>query len=274
MRYNFIKFIILAVLMLSSGQAQAQDQVQSFEGINLEGYTDEGKKSWDVSGDKADMMGDTIKLENVNANHFGDQHVNLTAKTGEIDKSTGAVELKTDVVITTEEGQQLKTESLRWEKEKDLVSTDDAVTLTDKSMKATGTGLTAQPGLKMAQMNKNVTVEVQTEPDQPLGKVVTVTCDGPVEIDQMNNLAVFHGNVVAHQDDRILKSDKMEIHLDPETKKVEQTVCLGNVVIIQGENTTHSDKAVFHVATQKLILSGKPKLIMITNDEDGIVSFR
>ena len=132
-----------------------QDVVQQFQGFNLSGYSEDGKKSWDVKGDTADILGDTVAITNVDANQYGEYMVNIKAKQGVIDKTTGDINLKRDVVITADNGTQLKTDTLQWQKEKDLVSTEDVVVLTDKGMVATGTGLTAKPQLQIAQLFPN-----------------------------------------------------------------------------------------------------------------------
>ncbi len=257
---------VLGVLVLAlAGQGLAQEPGQQFEGFNLEGYTDGGERDWNVTGDTADIQGETISITNVDANKFGDQEMNLKAQRGIVDKATGNIHLNKDVVITAKTGEQLKTDSLDWQKDADLVSTEDEVVLTGEGMQATGKGLTAKPGLRKAQLNQDVSVTMNTEPEKKeKGRRVTITSDGPMEIDQANNLAVFKDNVVAVQEDQTLKSDKMEIYIDPDTKKVNQIVCVGNVSIQQGENITYSQRAVFRPEEQKLILTGRPKLIMET----------
>lgn len=251
----------------------AQEIGQQMEGFNLEGYKEGGAKAWDVKGKTADIVGDTIAITNVDANNYGDQTVNLKAETGVIDKATGNVELKTDVVITSETGSQLKTDTLNLDKQKDLVSTSDPVTITDKNMTATGTGLTARPGMETAQMEKDVNVKVQVEPDKDPNKIVTITCDGPMTIEEKKSMATFNDNVVAVQDDRTLKADKVEIYFDTDKKKIKELICIGHVQIIQGENKTFAERAVYNADDQKIVLSGQPKLILITTENGGLAGF-
>ena len=257
------------------GPGIAEEVSQKLDKFNLQGYADNGDKAWDVNGDHANIEGNNIDITNVDANRFGDQDINLKAKKGTIDKTSGKIHLEKDVVITSESGSTLKTDSLDWEKEKDLVSTDDLVVITDKGMEAVGKGLTAHPGQQTAQMHNDVTVKVNTEPEKPLdGRIVTVTCDGPMEVDQAKNMAVFNVNVVAVQSDRTLKADRMELYFDPTTKQIKQTICIGHVIIVQGENETYADKAVYDGPSQKLTLTGRPKLIMLTEGEGSIGSFK
>ena len=269
-RQNLTLFLCFLFVSPSWGQ---MDAVQQFEGFNLQGYTDEGEKSWDVVGDTADIVGDMIEVTNVDANQYGEQEMNLKARKGIIDKVTGDIQLEGNVVITSIAGGKLTTDSLTWQKEQDLVSTEDPVEITNKAFKAEGMGLRARPGLKVAQMNKNVKVKVKTDPGKKESRILTVTCDGPLEIEQLENMATFNKNVVALQEGRTLKADKMVLYLDPETKEIDKLICLGNVAIIQGENETYSRKAVYSADTKKLVLSGRPKLIMVSEDDGGFGNF-
>lgn len=284
MNFLLIVFLMLGqAVFVSAEEAAPKEEAaaestapqQQFEGFNLQGYDDTGEKSWDVNGDTADVMGSTIKINNVNANAYGEQNVNVKAKTGTVDQTSGNMHLEKDVVITTDKGTQLKTESLDWQRNNDLVKTEDLVTITDKDMIAIGTGATAHPNLKEAQLNEDVTVKVkgQSKESGGDGQPVTITCDGPMVVDQIKQMATFHDNVVAIQDGRTLKADKMEIYFDTISKKIRQTICLGNVSIIQGENTTHSEKAVYDSVSQTLTLSGQPKLILMTEGDNPIAAF-
>ena len=264
-----IRKIILTctILLVGSMVLHAEEPAQQFEGFNLEGYSQNGQKSWDVKGETADIMGNLIKLNNIVANAYGDEKMNLTAQNGTIDQGSGKMHLEKDVVITTETGTKMTTDSLDWEREKDLVTTNDPVKLTNKDMTATGTGAIAHPGLKTAQMNEDVTVNVKSDSQTPENEPtkiqnVTITCDGPLEIDQAKQMAIFNKNVVAVQEGRTLKADKIEMYFDMVTNRIKQMVCLGNVEITQGENITYSEKAVYNAGDQKLILSGRPKLIL------------
>ncbi len=262
---------VLAVISLSSVFVYAEESDrQRFEGFNLNGYTDGGKKAWDIKGDTADILGDLIKLTNITANAYGEEKANLTARYGTMDKASGQMHLEKDVVITSASGARMTTDSLDWNREKDLVQTSAPVTLEQKGMTATGTGVTGHPNLKVAQMNEDVTVKINTEPtDEQAGETITVTCDGPLEVEYEKQRAVFNKNVVAINGDRKVTADKIEIFFNAKTKQVSQMICTGNVSIIQGKNTTHSESAVYDAAEKKMTLLGSPKLILYTQKGGG-----
>lgn len=269
---NFLSFsfMILSGVLFFCFSAVAQTETQELEGFNLVGYGEGGAKAWDVKGATATIENNDIKITNVDANAYGDDDMNVTAKKGHIDKEKGNMRLEQDVVLTTETGAKMLTDSLDWQKEKDLVTTKDDVTILRENMKATGKGVTAHPGLSQAQLNQDVVVEYTPDPQQPSGDAITITCDGPMEVDYAAQTAVFHDNVVAVQGDRRLTADTMQIFFDADQKQVKEMICTGHVVITQGENRSTSDKAVYQAAEKKIKLYGRPKLLMYIEDKgDG-----
>ena len=268
--------VILSLVMVTAliVTAHAQEDEQRFQGFNLQGYNDSGEKAWDVEGETADINGTEIQLTNVIANSYGDRSMNVTAAEGMVDQVSGHMKLEKDVVITSDDGSQLMTDYVEWDREEDLVSSDDEVYLKNETFTATGTGLEARPGMKSAQLNKDVTVRVDTTEiaaEEPkTTQYLTVTSDGPMVLDQLLNKARFEVNVVAEQEDQILKADVIEIYFKEGMKDVIEMICIGNVEISQGENKTYAEKATYNAEDQKLTLSGRPKLILETGGDNGI----
>lgn len=278
MKQNTVALWVCCAALIFSGAGSAEESSllpsgtvgQQFEGFNLQGYTDGGNKSWDVSGDTANIMGNIIRLTNIDANMYGETPSNLKAQKWVLDKESGNIHLEKDVVITSDTGDRMNTESLDWNRNKDLVTTKDLVTITNEKLLAIGQGMTAHPNLKVAQLNEDVKVDFKN----PKAKTkeeesITITSDGPLEIDQLKNTAIFNENVVVLQPGRELKADKMEVFFDPAGKRISRIVCTGNVEVTQGENKSFSETAVYTADDKKLILAGRPKLILITNEEGG-----
>lgn len=259
--FLFYSFIGIPIHAEESRQA---DSIQQFAGFDLAGYGQDGKKAWDLKGDTADIFGNTIQLTNIVANAYGEENMNLTAKTGTLDKASGNMHLQKDVIMTTATGGQLITDSLDWQKDKDLVTTNDDVLMSKDGMTATGTGARAHPSLSTAQLNKHVTVNVNTDPHSEAGRIITITSDGPMEVEYEKGKAVFNENVVAIDGDRKLKADQITIFVDTQTNQIKEMVCTGDVSIIQGENTAYAEQATYKAATKTLVLSGRPKLVFYT----------
>lgn len=264
--------LLLIVMVGTTEVVWAGEPGQQFEGFNLQGYTKDGEKAWTVNGNNADILGDKIKISNVDAESYGEEKVYLTAETGTIDQKSSTIHLEKDVVITSERGTRMTTDSLDWNRNEDLVKTKDDVRITDKDMTMTGTGMEAHPAMKTAQIDQDVTVTMDTEPTPEVTSTVTITSDGPMEIDQNKSYAVFEDNVVAVQADQTLKADRMEIYFDEVKKGIKNMICTGHVVIIRGDNQSFADKAVYNGAEKRLTLSGRPKLILVIEGDNAITA--
>ncbi len=269
-------FLILACLLSAPSFAETTPAVagpdvpaQEMEGFNLSGYSEGGSKTWDIKGDKANVNGDQVAVTNVNANSYGDQDLNLKAKKGNIDKTTGNVNLEDNVVITSENGATLKTNTLEWQRSKDLVQTNDKVRIDDNGMTVQGQGMEAHPNLKDAKLKSDVTANILSEgKDKTKDNRIQITSDGPMEIDQESQSAVFTDNVQALElsTGRKLKADRMQVKFDQESRKIKEIVCTGNVEVHQGANITYSDTLVYKADQQRMVLTGKPKLLIDPGD--------
>ncbi|MBF0593684.1 MAG: LPS export ABC transporter periplasmic protein LptC [Candidatus Omnitrophica bacterium] len=273
---GFIFLLAALIVFLSQTRAESAETSQQIEGFNLQGYSDNGTKSWDIKGDKADIVGNSVAVTNVNANSYGQEDMNLTAKRGTIDKVTGDVNLQQDVVITAERGSVMKTDTLDWQRQKDLVKTDDPVTIEDKSMRVQGIGMEAHPSMKDAKLKSDVMADIQAESNAHTNNRIQITSDGPMELDQTSMTAVFTVNVVATEPSsgRQLKADRMVVLFDDQTKKIKQITCTGNVEVQQGNNITHSESLVYRADDQKMILTGRPKLLIDPGDSNASSAFK
>ena len=266
------------------------DSGQQINDFSLSGYGERGKKSWDVSGKTADILNDVIKMDKVVGNMYGVQdNIKLTSDRGEFNKAEGKVHLQDNVVVTTTSGAKLTTDSLDWDRKNEFVSTKDLVNIQKDNMTVVATGATGQTNLKKVALNKDVRLDInqagkdKLAPPDPKNKII-ITCDGPLQIDYEKNLAVFENNVKVERPDSVIYSDRMEVYFitgkksevkDKEGQKaaepmsggkIDKIVALGNVKVVRGENTSFSQKAVYSAVDQKLILSGRPKLVIYSTE--------
>jgi len=256
---------LCAVPVRGDQTTESSPASQQLQGFNLNGYTNTGEKAWDVNGTKADISDTNIQITNVDANYYGSQETNLTADHGTINKTNGDVHLKDNVVITsTDRGTQMFTDHLDWNHNKDLVTTTDPVKILDPQGVVTGQGLSAHPNLRKAQINKHVKAMVHTQPEGELNdQIITITCDGPMQMNQATQYAIFIDHVVAVEPStgRKLYCDKMEVWFNQATKKIKKAVCTGHVKAVQGPNISFADKMTYEGESQILTMVGRPKIV-------------
>ncbi|MGA2774514.1 MAG: LPS export ABC transporter periplasmic protein LptC [Candidatus Omnitrophota bacterium] len=268
------------------------DSGQQINDFSLSGYGEKGKKSWDVSGKSADIFNDVVKMNKVVGNMYGDdENIKLTSERGDFNKAEGKVHLQDNVVITTSSGAKLTTDSLDWDRKAQFVSTKDLVNIQKDGMTLVAIGARGETNLKTVALEKNVRLDIdqQTKGESGLtdekNKII-ITCDGPLEIDYEKNVAVFKNNVKVERPDSVIYSDKMDVFFirSRESKaqdkkeekkssgimsgsKIDRIVARGNVKVTRGQNTSFSDEAVYSAADQKLILSGRPKLVIYSTED-------
>lgn len=287
-------FLILALLTFNAfaQDSQMQESDQQISDFSLTGYAEKGKKSWDISGKSADIFDNIIKLKDVIGNLYGEKEdIKLTADKGDFDKVEGKVHLEQNVVITTSGGAKLTTDSLDWDRKNQLVATQDMVNITKENMVTVAKGAIGEPDLNKITLQKEVKVDIlpankENQAETEKNKII-ITCDGPLEIDYAKNIAIFKNNVLVDTKDNLIYSDIMDVYFVPSDKdtsqalkeapammgaKIQKIVARGNVKITRGENISYSEEAVYTAYDRKIVLTGKPKLV-IYSTEDLSASF-
>ncbi len=258
------------------------DSEQQLNDFSLAGYGDKGKKTWDITGKSADMFTNNIIFKKVTGNFYGEtENVRLTADKGDFNKTEGNVRLEQDVVITTSSGTKLTTDSLDWNRKNNIVSTKDKVNIKRDNMVSTSLGATGQPGLNKVDLEKDVKFEINPDGAKDSknrgnnGEKIVITCDGPLSINYEKNLATFMHNVKVERQESQIYSDKMDVYFTRDSgkgkakagfgtmnSKIDKIIAQGNVKVVQGENISYSNEAVYSARDKKITLSGRPKLVI------------
>lgn len=239
-------------------------------GFTLNNFDDKNNKTWDLSGATLETVGEVIELTEVNANVYGEEdNMNLVADTGTYNRTEGKVHLEDNVVITSESGAKMMTDTLDWFQKQQLVTTEDKVNITRGNLEAEGTGAVAKPDLKQMSLKKEVQVDVHPEEDNETMNKVTIVCDGPLDIDYQKGEAIFQNNVEAYDGERQLFADKMTGFFDQQTKQIARVVCEGNVKIVRGKDIAYSERAIYNAEDQQVSLVGRPKLIIYSQKKEA-----
>ena len=240
-----------------SEELPAGEKVKVF---SISGFSDSGKKAWEMHGKSADIFSDVINLSDINADSYGDNvKVNLKADKGVFNRKTNDVELTSNVRIVTDEGTTLNTDTLNWDAKEGLVYTDERVFIKRKEMDITGTGALSRHSLKLVQLDSDINVDLKDPP-------AVITCDGPLEIDYEKNIAYFNNNVEIVDKETSINTDKATAYFEPKKKSLKMVFCQGNVIIKRGEDITYAKQLTYLPEEGKIMLEGRPKII-IRNSE-------
>lgn len=291
------RFILLSCLITCAAMipvaAKEVPKIESDQQMNdfsLSGYGERGRKSWDLTGRTADIFANSVKLDGVKGNLYGQtDQIKLTADKGDFNKASGKVHLERNVIITTSSGAKMTTDSLDWDRKKQLVATKAPVNIQRDNIVADALGASGEPQLKRVALEKDVRLAINPVVDDkdknPIGKEkILVTCDGPVEIDYEKNIASFYNNVKVERLDSTIYSDRLDLYFltvqqSPAKKdkgddkdaplagsKIDKVVARGHVKVVQGDNISTSEEAVYTTSDRKIILKGRPELIIYSTE--------
>lgn len=193
--------------------------------------------------------------------------VDFEAKKAVYNTDGSTLELRDDVKFKTSEGLELETEVITWDKNKDLVSTDEEVRInkSDPSIDIKGRGMAAKPGLKTVKLDNEVEVVIPQEDSM----YIVITCDGPLEVSYDEGMAIFRNDVKVSQKDSELYTDLATIYFDAKTKILDRIVADGNVRLIRGKDTSYSEKAVYYAKDKRIVLEGRPRLVIFPEQQES-----
>jgi 3-deoxy-D-manno-octulosonate 8-phosphate phosphatase (KDO 8-P phosphatase) len=254
----------------------SEEMLSSFA---VSGYEKGGKKQWDLEGESADISLEEINLKGVTGKLYGkEMNMTIVADEGSLDKVDNNVHLERNVKATGDDGATLVTDYLDWDAQGQTLSSDAPTRIKRGQMEAAGEGFIAQPVLKLVQLKKDVTVKMALQGDgvpdlQQHIPATMITCDGPLEVNYQDNLAVFRENVKVKDERGEIVADKMDVYFATDTEEgeamqgmegmgIEKLIATGDVEIHHGSNITYSQKAVYDTDTGKVTLTGQPKLVI------------
>jgi LPS export ABC transporter protein LptC len=131
----------------------------------------ENRKSWVFRGDVVRLFEEPKRVESegvvVDFYDREEKYLStLTAERGRIDRKTTDMEVEGNVIVTNRDGARLETEWIRWDNKEEIIYTDAFVTLAEGRKRITGYGLRTDPGLKNAEIKRDVVAFTVEAPDE------------------------------------------------------------------------------------------------------------
>ncbi|MBI4313430.1 MAG: LPS export ABC transporter periplasmic protein LptC [Candidatus Omnitrophica bacterium] len=229
----------------------AKEEVEAF---NLSSFSDDGQKRWEVLGKSADLAAELIALSDITATAYGQEtNVTVTAREGTFNRQARDIELRDDVRAVTTEGTTLTTETMNWNNEKQTAMTDDWTTVTRDNMVVQGQGAVGYAQLKKVRFQKQVQVDMQP--------ATRITCAGPLVVDYERNHARFHRRVHVQDPRGEIWADRMDVRMNPKTRKLSEIQCWGHVLIQRESQQSKSQRAVYRQRDGKITLIGHPRIV-------------
>ena len=270
---------ILLILNLSLYCFAAENPEQEVGNFSLVQYKEGGDKKWTLNGKSAQVEENNVKIDEVSAVAFGeDTAIKLKAKDGNFEKEEQVMHLENNVVVKSTDGTTLTTDSLKWDAQTKNVFTDSAVRIKKSDFEVSGTGAVCNVEDKTAELKKDVTATMTTSVSDSSNSAdgllsvlkqgerhTTITCDGPLDINYKKYQATFLNNVKIEDVQGDIFADRIDVYFNQATRRIKSIVANGNVRIVNGENVTYSEKAVYLVEQGRLVLPQRPKLVIQSN---------
>ena len=195
---------------------------QSFQKFNLSGFDEQGKKFWNLEGDRAKIdTGDIVYLDD-----------NVTLR------------LKDETVV--------RTDHVRWLQKTGFLRTESPVSVEHLKTTVHGTGAVGFLNQSFIQLNRTI--------DMRINDTTTITCDGPMKVFYKDNKMIFYRHVIVTDRKGVLKANRMDVFFDTENKGVDRIIAIGDVQIQREGDTTHSQRAFYTVANGAIRLEGSPEI--------------
>ena len=268
------EWVILAAVFLVSGcgkwtppaqRAQVSADTPSGETVStfmLVGHTDDGRKKWEVRGQTANLLSETVHLSPVEATSYGNTKLDLTADRGQYHRDTRNIHLEQNVVLITADGVRLKTDSFDWDAQRQTGTTSAWVTVLRPGMRVVGQGGVCFPKVKRVRLEKSVTVTLLGN-----GGQTVVTCDGPMEVDYGRHKIRFWRDVLVKDLKGTIRSDRLDVALNEKTNAMERATFWGHVRMNQGPQSAVANRANYWQLQGRTRLIGHPRLAMLSNGE-------
>ncbi len=258
--------LLLVAGITTPGRAEApqasfvvDEEVEQFA---LTGYGDDGARQWELHGRSADIQGEHINLTGINARSFtSNGELHLVAERGKLNRATQLIHLEEDVVLTGPDGTELRSPTLEWDANDDIVTSESHVELLKAGVLTLGRGLRGSPARGQYELQDNVRVQVEQ------GAVV-ITCQGSLEVNYVEGLATFHQDVVLEDAKSRVLADQLVAFFDATGNVVERVHATGNVEVIRGDSIAFCEAADYLPADGRVIMKGTPRLMLFASDMD------
>jgi lipopolysaccharide assembly outer membrane protein LptD (OstA) len=150
---------------------------------------------------------------------------------------------------------------LDWDAGTKNVYTDADVSIKKAAFEVNGKGAVCDLENNTAELKQDITANI-APPETGMLRTTIITCDGPLELNYNKNRAIFRNNVRVEDSEGNIYADRIDVYFNPTTRRIKCVVAKGNVEIVNGENVSYSEKAIYLVDEGRVVLPNKPRLVI------------
>ena len=262
--------IIFTIFLISLVFGYVFCENNKIKDFYLSSHQQTGGLGWEVYGNDATIDGNNVDINVMHGKYYAaNDTIKIKSDRANLDKVSMDVLLRDNVQIENKDGMKLTTDVLDWQRNNNLVLTDAPVQIDRGDMRINAKGMQANTDLKTVNFKKDVKTRLSNATPQMQG-AVTITCDGPLEVEYDNGQAVFYKNVVVTHEQGVIYSDKATAYFDSAQKTITRIVCEGHVKIVKDQNVSYAQKATYLRAEAKVVLEGRPRLIYYPEQKEKI----
>ncbi len=171
------------------------------------------------------------ELEKVDLIAFGVEQgrsVRIVAERGSYLRDQSQVTFAGNVKVTSSDGLEVATESLKYDQQSEIASTDEAVQFRRGEISGSSIGATLHAkDRNLTLPNNPVVVSSNPDPNKKGAPPVEIRGDRADYVEK-DGLLRFEGNVAVTQGERLARADQMTGFINPQTKKIERLELRGN----------------------------------------------
>jgi lipopolysaccharide export system protein LptA len=202
----------------------------------IEGYkyvkTENGRETLRLLAAKDTAYeGGRHELEKVDLTAFGVEQgrsVRIVAERGSYLRDQSQVTFAGNVKVTSSDGLEVRTESLKYDQQSEIASTDDPVQFRRGEISGSSVGASLHAKDRNLTLPSNpVVVSSNPEPNKKGAPPVEIRGERANYIEK-DGLVRFEGNVAVTQGERLARADQINGFTNPQTKKIERIELRGN----------------------------------------------
>lgn len=174
------------------------------------------------------LVGDKKILKGVQLEVYGREGANLTltGTDGQFEMNEKRALLSGDVLVTDEDGFGLRTGTLYYDGERQMIFTPDTISFENGDLTGTGRGLNYLTKTEVFKIPSEV--RIVTRPHSPEASPITIT-SGDLTLGLKDNELVFHDSVVLTRDSQSISGNYLKAVFDKETRNLISVNAYGQV---------------------------------------------